>query len=176
LHPPRPRWFTHRFVPGPGYGLVCPVLSSRARACRRDRQVPRVSLPKVSLRLDVYRLLRRSCTLMGVFVISPCLPFCWSRCLAAGLRCSTAITPPRSYCVLLRHPFAFHRFPGFASYTASLLPLSFMAGRGGLLQLLDMSLLPCCSYHPAEVTCRLGQPATCHAAFARNQGARPSDL
>ena len=38
-------WFADRFVPGPGCGLVCPVLSSRARACRRDHQVPRVSLP-----------------------------------------------------------------------------------------------------------------------------------
>jgi len=51
-----------------------------------------------------------------------------------------------------------------------------LAGRGGLLQSLDMSLLPCCPYHPAEVACRLGQPATCHAAFAPKEGARPSDL
>jgi hypothetical protein len=44
-HTPRRDWFADRFVPGPGYGLVYPVLSSRARACRRDHQVPRVSLP-----------------------------------------------------------------------------------------------------------------------------------
>jgi len=39
-------------------------------------------------------------------------------------------------------------------------PPFFLAGRGGLLQSLDMSLLPCCPYHPAGVSCRLGQPAT----------------
>src|SRR5262249_29508552 len=39
-----------------------------------------------------------------------------------------------------------------------------------------MPLSPCCPYHPAEVACRLGQPATCHAAFAPKKGARPSDL
>ena len=52
----------------------------------------------------------------------------------------------------------------------------FMTGRGGLLQLLDMSLSPCCPYHPAGVSCRLGQPASCHAAFAPNERARPPDL
>src|SRR5258708_35533123 len=76
----------------------------------------------------------------------------------------------------LRHPLAFPPFPGFASDAASLLPPSFIAGRGGILQLLDMSLSPCCPYHPAGVSCRLGQPATCHAAFAPKQGARPPDL
>ena len=39
-------------------------------------------------------------------------------------------------------------------------------GRGRFLQLLGMSLSPCCPYHPAGVTCRLGQSAACHAAFA----------
>src|SRR2546426_792782 len=39
-------------------------------------------------------------------------------------------------------------------------------GRGRFLQLLDMPLPPCCPYHPAGVTCRIGQPAPCHAAFA----------
>ena len=39
-----------------------------------------------------------------------------------------------------------------------------------------MSLPPCCPYHPAGVSCRLGQPATCHAAFAPKQGAWPPDL
>src|ERR1019366_8057883 len=33
----------------------------------------------------------------------------------------------------------------------------FSPGRGGLLQLLGMSLSPCCRFHPAEVRCRLGQ-------------------
>src|ERR1022692_1071903 len=42
-------WFAHRFVPGAGYGLVCPVLSSRARACRRDHQAPSAPLPDVGV-------------------------------------------------------------------------------------------------------------------------------
>ncbi len=51
----------------------------------------------------------------------------------------------------------------------------FATGRGGLLQLLSMSLSPCCPYHPAGVTQRLGQSASCHAAFARHKKARPPD-
>jgi len=53
--------FVHNFVPGPDCGLVCPVLSSRARACRRDHQVPRVPLPDVGvtfIREPYTRLLR----------------------------------------------------------------------------------------------------------------------
>src|SRR5271165_3194479 len=34
---------------------------------------------------------------------------------------------------------------------------NFSPGRGGLLQLLSMSLSPCCRFHPAEVTSRIGQ-------------------
>src|SRR5215469_16891542 len=42
-------WFAHDFVPVPGCGLVCPVLSSRARACRRNHQVPRAAWPDVGV-------------------------------------------------------------------------------------------------------------------------------
>jgi hypothetical protein len=42
-------WFAHCFVPGPGYGLVYSVLSSRARACRRDHQAPSAPLPDVGV-------------------------------------------------------------------------------------------------------------------------------
>jgi hypothetical protein len=42
-------WFAHTFVPGPDCGLVYPVLSSRARARRRNHQVPRVPLPDVGV-------------------------------------------------------------------------------------------------------------------------------
>jgi hypothetical protein len=41
-------WFAHNFVPGPGCGSRS-VLSSRARACRRNHQVPRVPLPDVGV-------------------------------------------------------------------------------------------------------------------------------
>ena len=50
-------WFAHGFVPGPGCGLVCSVLSSRARACRRNRQVPRVPLPDAGV-----TFIRETCT------------------------------------------------------------------------------------------------------------------
>src|SRR5437016_14644035 len=50
-------WFAHPFVPGPDCGLVYPVLSSRARACRRNHQVPRVPLPELGV-----TLLRETCT------------------------------------------------------------------------------------------------------------------
>src|ERR1019366_883955 len=56
IHPVSDR-FAHSFVPGPGYGLVCPVLSSRARARRRNHQVPRVPLPDVGV-----TAIRETCT------------------------------------------------------------------------------------------------------------------
>ena len=49
-------------------------------------------------------------------------------------------------------------------------------GRARFLQFLDMPLPPRCPYHPAGVTCHIGQPASCHAAFAPKQRARPPDL
>src|SRR5215470_5914337 len=58
---PACEWFAHPFVPVPGYGLVCPVLSSRARARRRNHQVPRVPLPDVGItviREPCHRLFR----------------------------------------------------------------------------------------------------------------------
>src|SRR5690349_20526022 len=50
-------WFARDFVPVPGYGLVRPVLSCRARACRRNHQVPRVALPDVGVTFT-----RETCT------------------------------------------------------------------------------------------------------------------
>jgi len=50
----------------------------------------------------------------------------------------------------------------------------FRAGRGGLLQLLSMSMSPCCRFHPAEVNIRIGQSSAAHAAFALRLKARPS--
>src|ERR1700687_2989943 len=41
----------------------------------------------------------------------------------------------------------------------------FSPGRGGLLQLLGMSLSPCCRFHPTEVVCRVGQISAPQAAF-----------
>ena len=44
----------------------------------------------------------------------------------------------------------------------------FAPGRGGLLQLLGMSLSPCCRFHPAKVSSRVGQISAVHV------GLRPS--
>ena len=52
----------------------------------------------------------------------------------------------------------------------------FAPGRGGLLQLLSMSLSPCCRFHPAEVNSRIGQSSAVHAAFALRLKARPSGI
>src|SRR5205807_10157097 len=46
------------------------------------------------------------------------------------------------------------------------LPADFAPGRGGLLQLLSMSLSPSRRFHPAEVNSRIGQCSAAHAAFA----------
>jgi hypothetical protein len=39
-----------------------------------------------------------------------------------------------------------------------------------------MSLSPCCPYHPAGTSCRIGQLAPCHVAFIRRQKIRLPDL
>src|SRR5215467_4521569 len=127
--------------------------------CCRQALVDRISEKHNSLRL-------RSCRLTGAFVISPLPPFFDSDCLcskAPSLRGRYPVSallrawPPPSR---LRSLSRFCRLYG--------LPCSpdFSVGRGRLLQLLDLSLPPCCPYHPAEVTRRLGQSAPCHTAFA----------
>src|SRR5262249_28957094 len=51
----------------------------------------------------------------------------------------------------------------------------FSLGRGRFHQLLSMPLPSCRPYHPAGVTCRVSQSATCHTAFIPDQGIRPSE-
>src|SRR5262245_12163587 len=55
------------------------------------------------------------------------------------------------------------RGTGYTTYLAS---ADFAAGRGGSLQLLGVSLSPCCRSHPAGVVRRVSQSATAHTAFA----------
>ena len=55
------------------------------------------------------------------------------------------------------------RWSGYTTYLAS---ADFAAGRGGSLQLLSVSLSPCCRSHPAGVVRRVSQSATGHTAFA----------
>ena len=52
----------------------------------------------------------------------------------------------------------------------------FAPGRGGLLQLLGMSLSPCCRFHPAKVSSRVGQISAVHVAFALPLRARPLEI
>src|SRR5271169_742295 len=52
----------------------------------------------------------------------------------------------------------------------------FSPGRGGLLQLLGMSLSPCCRFHPAKVSSRISQISAVHVAFALRLQARPSGI
>src|ERR1700738_2829262 len=124
----------------------------------------------------MYRLLLRSCKLMGVFVISP-LPSFFVGVVASSR--APSLHGHYAASQLLRAPPPPSRLPPFSwvrqlyGFPASAI---FMTGRGGLLQLLYMSLSPCCPYHPAGVSCRFGQPAPCHAAFAPKERARPPDL
>jgi len=94
----------------------------------------------------------------------------------AGPLGSTDIPPLPRYCGPSRHPLVFGRLPGFAGYTAYLAPAIFSPGRGGLLQLLSMSLSPCYRFHPAEVNSRIGQFSAGHSAFALRLQARPSGI
>ena len=94
----------------------------------------------------------------------------------AGSLGSTDITPFLRYYGPSRHPLVFGRLPGVAGYTAYLVLTVFSPGRGGFLQLLSMSLSPCCRFHPAEIISRIGQCSTAHAAFALRLRARLSDL
>src|ERR1700674_1540433 len=122
-----------------------------------------------------YRLLLRSCKLMGAFVISPLPPVLLEPLQTAGPLRSTDITLLRRYYGPLRHPLAVPRLPGVAGYTV---PFSadFAAGRGGLLQLLSASLPSCCRCNPARVSHRFSQSAAIHAAFAPCRKARPLGL
>jgi hypothetical protein len=86
----------------------------------------------------------------------------------AGPLCSAGVTPLPSSYGPSRHRLVFDRFPG--GYRLYDLPCStdFSMGRGRLLQLLSVSLSPCCPYHPAGVSDRISQFAIVHAAFARH--------
>ena len=94
----------------------------------------------------------------------------------AGSLCSTGIAPLPRYYGPSRHPLVFDRFPGVAGYTAYLAPPISRSGLGGFLQLLSMSLSPCCRFHPAEVSSRVSQSSAVHSAFAIRLQARPSEL
>jgi hypothetical protein len=67
-----------------------------------------------------YILRRRSCRLMGVFVIAPLPPMLSKALQTVGSLRSTGITPLHHYYGPLRHPLIFSRFLGVAGYTTYL--------------------------------------------------------
>ena len=94
----------------------------------------------------------------------------------AGRLPSTGITRLHRYFAPLRHPLVSNRLPGVAGYTIGVASVSFLAGRGGLLQLLSASLSACRRFHPAEEGERIGQIALPLVVFARFLKARPSEF
>src|SRR6266852_3583236 len=68
-----------------------------------------------------YRLLLRSCKLIGVFVISPLPPVLLKPLQTAGPLGSPVVIPVHRYYGPGRGPLAVHRLPGVSGYTASLL-------------------------------------------------------
>src|SRR5215469_14103228 len=115
----------------------------------------------------MYSLLLRSCQLTGVFIIHPCLPYCWSHGKQRGLFAPRAL--PASSLLLTPPPPSRH-FLVLPVIRLPLLPSISRPGRVGFLQLLSASLSPCCRSNPARVFRRFGQCATFHAAFAMNEG------
>ena len=93
-----------------------------------------------------YILRLSSCRVMGDFVISP-LPACQQGPFAG-------VAP-------------FQRYYGPSRQMRSTLLRRFPTGRGRLLQLLGMSLSPCCPYHPARGMCfiTIGGPGPQRPSF-----------
>ena len=160
----------HRTSPAPGTAIAYSTSSSRSPGVSEKRQ-------DGSAFALTYILRFRSCRFLAVFIISSPLPFVDRKiCSTVGSLRSTGITPLHRYCGPFRHPLVFDRLPGFTGYTAYLASVDFSTGRGGLLQLLSVSLSPCHRYHPAGVDHRLSQSTVTHAAFTLRLWARPPSL
>jgi hypothetical protein len=104
---------------------------------------------------------RRSCAARTFLVAQS-----WAECITNMPRFNLRQAQPSR----LRPTSRFRRLYG--------LPCSddFAPGRGGLLQLLGMSLSPCCRFHPAKVSSRVGQISAVHVAFALPLRARPLEI
>src|SRR5260370_32959350 len=107
-------------------------------------------------------LLLRSCKLIGVFVIHPCLPYCWNHYKQQGsfaprmlLRFATTMNPSATLSSSANFPGSPVIWLPFCA--------DFSTGRGGLLQFLSMALSSCGRYRPARVSSRISQVATTHA-------------
>src|SRR5271155_4542938 len=123
-----------------------------------------------------YILRLRSCKSMDAFIISSLpSPMLETLQMAGPLR-STDITPPHHYYGPSRHPLGLRPISRFRRLYGLPCSSDFSPGRGGLLQLLGMSLSPCCRFHPAKVISRIGQCSAGHSAFALRLQARPSGI
>jgi len=117
-----------------------------------------------------------SCRLMDAFIRRPCLP-CGERSTSSRVPWLQRHYPPSS--LLRTHPppsrlRSLSR--GVPGYTIYLAPSISRWGEDGFSSCLACPVSPCRPYHPAEVACGIGQIAACHAAFASEQEARPSEL
>ena len=90
-----------------------------------------------------YRLLLRSCKLLGAFLISPLPPFCWNRYKQQGSLAPRAL--PRFFTTMSPSE-TLSSSTAFLGAPVIRLPCSaaFATGRGGFLQLLRVSLPSCC--------------------------------
>src|SRR5215469_13782090 len=121
----------------------------------------------------MYRFFLRSCKLMGVFIIHPCLPYCPN---LANSRVSS-LHGHYSASPLLLTPPTPSRLPPISRCSrlyGFLLPPISGTGRGGSLQLLGVPLPSCCRFNPARVVRRISQFASSHAAFTLRKRARLS--
>src|SRR6516162_1953420 len=152
-------------TPGAPSLLLASVYASRSVSILQIWTYKPQKRQDVSAFALTYSLRLRSCKSMDAFVISSLPSLCWRHrkwqgpWLHGHYSASSLLQtrPPPSR---LRPISRCSRLYG--------LPCSgdFSPGRGRLLQLLGMSLSPCCRFHPAEVSSRIGQYSTAHAAFA----------
>jgi hypothetical protein len=106
---------------------------------------------------------------------APASHHCQRNYETAGSLRSLGITPVHRYFEPFRHLLAFLPFPvqPVIGRTCSRV---FLSGTRKVSPVRNMSLSPCCPYHPAGTSCRIGQRAPCHVAFIRRQKIRLPDL
>ena len=145
-------------------GYVAVRVGSAFRAAHSSRFLLHLFQP-FSAFAFTYILCLRSRSLIGAFIISPLPPMLPKSLQTAGSLPSTGVTRLHRYYQPLRHPLACQPTSRCSRLYGLPCSADFSPGRGGLLQLLSASSLPCRRYHPAGVPQRLSQSALRHAAF-----------